>query len=323
MADITHIDVLGANIQLEEVNDSVSDFDQLGLKEAVDSNQRVLISRSIDSIPNDLEIWNTGQGGDVTDWWNLIKSNSHRWNTSVIRLPSGDVKLQFEFTKPDFVVEKDGMILDTRLVRVDTKDLTLTEDAISDGWKVEPISEYDWHPSLPDMDKDHMIRGMNDEEMREILNTGFVSSRGDVVKHLGEQTNGVRTYFYPATNMQGSFYYAARGREFNMAMFDKPSFLIALRKTPDIKSGRGDLYSESPIPAEQITRIYEIRPVSSQGNLTAQLTRIESEGFGTIYALENVVTEGERPKVEYAYREVGKYKIGEIINNSGNSTLVM
>lgn len=285
----------------------VEDFDLLGRAEAAESGTSVLISNSLDCFPDRLQLHNTEQGGDVASWWQLIKSNAARWEIAVWRQPDGSIKVTFDFLKNEFVQEKSGIHYDSRIADVPVTDTQLNADARTEGWRIARVYDFknrEWLNDIPNQDDEHIVRGMTDDEMRKTLQTGLIKSRGDLVNEVGQKSEkGAWTFFFPGSNTEGSFDYAARDRIFSMASFTKPSYVISMRRTEHIKVSPGDLYSEEPLPVDGIERMYEIRPISVDGNFNLDIYRYQDTRLGTVYAMSSVY-EMACPKVVYAYKEV-------------------
>lgn len=332
-------------------SNSVEDFDLLGRAEAAESGTPVLISNSLDCFPDSLRIYNTDQGSAVADWWKLIKNSSSRLEISVWRLPNGDIKINFDLPREDFVREENGVLFDSRFATISTRlqeiesawkgplfvedsppegsspptgeDTTFSEDqhetvevtetqlktdASSSGWKIVKFNDCDdrdWLADIPDQDDNHVVRGMSDAELIASFKTGVIQSRGDVVSDLGlKSEKGSWTFFYPGSNIEGALSYA-RGRLFDIATFSKPGYVISMKRTENIKAGLGSLHSTEPLPINDIERIYEIRPISVDGDFSISVHRYENPHSGTVYALSNIHSEEfDYPKIVYAFKEV-------------------
>lgn len=302
-----------SGINPEFKSSTIANFDTLGLKEAQESNNPVLIARSLDVIPSNLEIWNRSQGGDVHDWWKLISDSSDRWDISVFRLPDGNIQLDFLPPQTSGTEKQGDIVYNSNLAELTSnKSIVLKEESKKEGWRLEDILGNKWNNDLPDQDDKHIVRGINDDEMRSILKSEKIQSRGDVVKSIGEHTDGEAWTFYNlGYNLSNSFRYAAQGRSFYMPNFSRPGFVISLPRNDEIvvNEEKDKIYSEKPIPLNQIKRIYELRPVMFKGKLSIPLKRHTHPTEGLVYSLGSYVTEFRYPNVKFAFKPVTKEEV--------------
>lgn len=336
------------------------DFDSLGRAEAATTHQPVLISHSLDCFPDTVKVQSDGMGGDVVDWWKLIKNNAPRWDVSVYREDSGDFEINLDFPRKYFLKEEDGILVDTRFATASTTPqpqiapvqaettpffaedsdligstpsdygeaepdisdkIALTEEAINQGWQILNFMEDNWEDIVPKPGADYVVRGIQDAEMMSYLKTGFVQSRGDVVNDIGQKNQeNAWTFFFSGSTPDGSFGFAAGGRMVDMATFDRPGYVIVLKRNEKIKTGSGDLYSSEPLPIDDITQIYEIRPIATGGNFKIHVFRNEHPEAGIRYFLENVNHLESYPQAVYAYKSISLDEVRKSLTKDREQT---
>jgi len=140
-----------------------------------------------------------------------------------------------------------------------------------------------------------IFRGINYEGMEAMLKDNQLSS-GSVVANIPRESGQI--FFTPDPTT--AFEYAANRFYFDMATFEKPSYVVVIRWPDGVPVTNGEMGLNGPIPLDEIVKIYEVRPYAILGGKIP----LTLSNDGSYMVLPNtLITAETAPKAQFVFKE--------------------
>lgn len=181
-----------------------------------------------------------------------------------------------------------GRYLDTRIAYVDGNGNLQAKP--ESGYKI--IS-----PGDIKREEGIIFRGLSREEMDNMITSGRIQSRGDVVKDIGAHVG--LTFYSKDPGQSLGYATAQRIPGYRSPTFDRPNYLIAVKDPGNhIVEGDAEIGIGVAVPTDQIVSIFEVRPVLIiEGEIPLQVANKVAPGEGLrLYS--------HAPKIEVALKTI-------------------
>ncbi len=257
---------------------------------------------SIDGLPEGYKVsdgsekdqkYLTGQFRDVIEGnkW-LLKAANY----------NGEFWMSMQPKQTDGVVDLgDGKYLDTRIGLIDSNGQITTN----------PESGYSLYQTGNIQPSEGLIfRGLSKGEMDQILSSNRISSRGDVINDIGKDMG--LTFFSKDPEKSLGYAISQRLPGYKSPSFEEPNYMIAVRDPGNYKINEdNEIGIEGEIAADQITKIYEVRPVSiKSGEIPLAVSpNRQVSPLGGLRMYSNA------PKIEIAIKDVTNNLASKIKDN--------
>jgi diguanylate cyclase (GGDEF)-like protein len=142
-----------------------------------------------------------------------------------------------------------------------------------------------------------IFRGINYEGMEAMLRDNQISS-GPVVANISGQNGQI---FFTNDPIM-AFQYAANRSYFDMATFEKPSYIVAIEWPDGVPVRNGEVILNDPVPLGKIIKIYEVRP---DAILSSKIPLTLSKDGSYMALPYNLITIADTaPKAQFVFKEI-------------------
>lgn len=252
-----------------------------------------------------------GTGGDA----NLGETLSLNWYRWLGEYDKKENTLNLTAAQTEYTNTVGEFTYDTRFAKIETDgNIVLIADNPL-GFKPAPTENnklFSYHNTfnqpgydeLPTMHNENKLiyRGISETDLNKYIKDGFIVT-GDLVNKISQEGQ-----IFFGTEPNQPFGYAAGGRQFDMASFDHPAYMISIEKPNEVEKRKDEaVVLKNPIPVEEIVHIYEIRPAAIKtGHIPDVIPNDKSEYL----ALPSTnITSFCGPKGTFMYKEVSSEEL--------------